>query len=179
MFHQSITIPNSDALIDCEPIPGHLGYFADKLGNIYSNKTGKLHKLSPSVNSSNGYLKVMCHINGERLNRYVHHLVALAFIGERPPGLLVCHTPDPSKSNNRADNLRYQTRLENAADMKRDGVRPGAGRKLNYEKAEAIRALHDAGTSTAQIARDFSVSTDCIQKVISWRTWRGQREVKS
>lgn len=179
MFYQTIMVADATAIFTCLPIPGHCGYFADDLGNIYSNRRGALKKLIPSLDRSNGYLKVNIYERGKRRNRYVHHLVAMTFYGARPEGLLVCHTPDPCKTNNRAENLRYQTRLENAADSARDGTLPSAKRKLNYEKAEAIRGLHDAGVSTAEIARRYDVSTDCIQKVISWRTWRGQREIKS
>ncbi|VWX51803.1 HNH endonuclease [Novosphingobium sp. 9U] len=175
MFHQSITVANATAIFTCLPIPGHPGYFADDLGNIYTNKRGKLKKLIPALDRSNGYLKVNIYEQGRRRNRYVHHLIALTFIGERPAGLLVCHNPDPRKTNNRAENLVYQTRLDNAADSIRDGTLPRARRKLDYSKAEAIRALHDDGVSTVEIARRYDVSTDCIQKVISWRSWRGQK----
>ena len=179
MFHQSITVADATEISNCLPVPGHLGYFADDQGNIYSNRRGKLKLLIPSLDRSNGYLKVNIYDQGKRRNRYVHHLIALTFHGERPTGLLVCHNPNPTKTNNRAQNLVYQTRLDNAADNIKDGTLPGARRKLDYSKAEAIRRLHDNGLSTAEIARRFDVSTDCIQKVISWRTWRGQRELKS
>ncbi len=48
----------------------------------------------------------------------VHSLVALAFIGPRPEGLVVDHI-DNDQSNNRADNLQYITSRENnLKDMK-------------------------------------------------------------
>lgn len=179
MFHQTITVADATAIFSCLPIPSHDGYFADDLGNIYTNKRGRLKKLIPALDRSNGYLKVNIYEQGKRRNCYVHHLIALTFIGERPPGLLVCHNPDPTKINNRADNLVYQTRLDNAADNIKDGTLPRAKRKLDHSKAEDIRRLHDAGVSTAEIARRYDVSTDCIQKVISWRTWRGQRVART
>jgi hypothetical protein len=37
---------------------------------------------------------------------YIHKLVALYFIGDRPDGLLIDHI-DRNKQNNRVDNLRY------------------------------------------------------------------------
>lgn len=52
--------------------------------------------------------------NGGR-NAYVHHLVAEAFLGPRPEGLLVCHLNDQG-FDNRVENLTYADRETNEAD---------------------------------------------------------------
>lgn len=50
----------------------------------------------------------------------VHHLVASAFHGDRPNGLVICHrNGDPQ--DNRASNLRYDTQSSNLKDMYRHG----------------------------------------------------------
>lgn len=57
---------------------------------------------------------------GRREQHYVHDLVLLVFRGPKPIGLEVCHGSGGS-SDNGLDNLRYDTRSENAKDRKRFG----------------------------------------------------------
>ena len=73
-----------------------------------------------------GHLQVALCLNGEK-RFYVHHLVAAAFIGPRPDGLMICHGPT-GFTDNRAVNLRYDTRSENSHDMVVDGVHPQAAK---------------------------------------------------
>lgn len=72
----------------------------DKEGNYYT----RYHDVSLRV--------------GTDLRRHakVHHLVAGAFIGPRPAGMVICHNnSDPL--DNRVDNLRYDTQASNIVDM--------------------------------------------------------------
>lgn len=55
---------------------------------------------------------------------YVHHLVMFAFIGPRPDGMECCHW-DGDPTNNRVDNLRWDTPKGNAADKIRHGTARG------------------------------------------------------
>lgn len=52
---------------------------------------------------------------GRRLRVKVHHLVAAAFIGPRPPGAVVRHL-NGDKEDNRLSNLTYGSQAENIAD---------------------------------------------------------------
>jgi hypothetical protein len=88
-----------------------------------------------------GYLMVsMYRAPGEKQEkRPVHQLVADAFIGECPPGQEVRHGPN-GRTDNRASQLCYGTRKENAGDKKRDGTEfyssrdeCGAGHKYTPE----------------------------------------------
>jgi hypothetical protein len=58
---------------------------------------------------------------GKEQKRYVHSLVAEAFIGPRPPGLEVCHG-DGIPTNNRPENLRYGSHGSNLLDRVRHGT---------------------------------------------------------
>ena len=75
--------------------------------------------LSPTLQRT-GYLQVALHRDGIRTDRKVHHLVAEAFIGPRPPGAWVLHGDD-NKLNNAVENLRYGTPSENVADAISNG----------------------------------------------------------
>lgn len=59
------------------------------------------------------YLRVHLY-NPERF-AYIHHLVAEAFLGPRPEGLMVLHKDD-NGFDNRLENLRYGDRDENELD---------------------------------------------------------------
>jgi hypothetical protein len=55
---------------------------------------------------------------GDRTRRYMHQLVAEAFIGPPPPGREVAHK-NHIRHDNRAENLVYATRQENLSDRYR------------------------------------------------------------
>ena len=60
-----------------------------------------------------------CHVClGARNVKYVHHLVAHAFIGPRPDGLVIDHR-DGDPTNNDVRNLRYVTQAENVMNTVR------------------------------------------------------------
>lgn len=68
-----------------------------------------------------GYLVATLFRQNVRRNVLVHILVAEAFIGPRPPGMDVCHANDV-KTDNRPENLRYDTRSANMLDAVRNGT---------------------------------------------------------
>lgn len=61
------------------------------------------------------YAVVALSYRSKVFHKYVHQLVAQAFIGPCPRGLEVCHSDDDGH-NNRVSNLRYDTRSNNALD---------------------------------------------------------------
>lgn len=65
--------------------------------------------------TSGGYLQIRLCCDGVRTRRSIHHVVAEAFIGPRPPGMWVLHNDD-NRLNNAASNLRYGTPRENSQD---------------------------------------------------------------
>jgi hypothetical protein len=59
--------------------------------------------------------------DGVSTNVYVHHLVLLAFVGPRPDGLICCHgNGDPT--DNRPENLRWDTHSANSKDAIKHGT---------------------------------------------------------
>jgi hypothetical protein len=76
--------------------------------------------------TAGGHLNITVYRDdGQQWRAGVHQLVALAFIGPPPEGMIVLHD-DGDGHNNRPGNLKYGTHLDNAADRKRhaaNGVR--------------------------------------------------------
>ena len=77
--------------------------------------------------SRDGYPVVSLYTQGRLKKRYVHSLVAEAFISARPEGMEVCHN-DGDSTNNHLDNLRYGTRSDNMLDRVRHGTNPSTAK---------------------------------------------------
>jgi hypothetical protein len=58
----------------------------------------------------------------------LHRLILLAFVGEPPPGYECCHNND-DPSDNRLENLRWDTRTQNI----QDAIRHGRNWQLNKQ----------------------------------------------
>lgn len=111
------------------PIPGYEGtYSVSEAGRVRSEDRivtftdGRQRhypqcELKLCASKDNPYLQVRL---GKGNSRYVHHLVAQAFIGPRPPGLDVLHAND-IHTDNRAVNLSYGTRSQNIYDAVANG----------------------------------------------------------
>ena len=93
-----------------KPIPNFENYRINNKG-VVLNKFGK--ELKPGKIPSTGYLHVSLSnkdVKGKHF--YIHQLVWMAFNGEIPDGLLVCHS-DANTENNSLDNLCLMTHKEN------------------------------------------------------------------
>jgi hypothetical protein len=110
------------------PVPGFPGYAASDRGQI-RNRDGRT--LKPRVSNS-GYLLInLIDAAGRKQTRTVHTLVMLAHEGPPPPGKQVRHWNDDPLDNRWAPggedgckaghgNLVYGTKLQNAADKRRN-----------------------------------------------------------
>lgn len=92
-------------------VAGDHRYAVGTDGSIWSAARGPWRRLRPYLGRK-GYLSVEL---GTRKMK-VHRLVLEAFVGPCPEGKQACHWPDPDKENNRLDNLRWDTAVENARD---------------------------------------------------------------
>lgn len=89
----------------------------DRLDSRGRRRAGK--PLAPR-RTSREHLAIALYANGTRRDYQLHHLVLEAFVGPRPPGMDGCHWND-DPSDNRASNLRWDTRSANAFDSVRNG----------------------------------------------------------
>jgi hypothetical protein len=79
-----------------------------------------------------GRLAVTLADGGRKTRRHVHLLVLETFIGPRPFGLECCHRDD-DPTNNRLDNLRWDTHSSNELDKVRNG---------NHHQAKKTHCSH-------------------------------------
>ncbi len=90
-------------------------YVAGSDGLIYStdfNHTGKTKALKGELDKD-GYPHVLMNINGKRVYRACHKLIALAFIGDKPSPKHQINHRNGIRNDNRPDNLEYVTSREN------------------------------------------------------------------
>lgn len=122
-----------------------------------------------------GYRRVGLRVGGRKSYFYVHGLILEAFVGPRPDGMTCCHN-DGVRTNNRIENLRWDTHANNIADQSRHGTRVLGDRvahaKLNDDKVREIFLRHSMGHRGIDIARDMEVGQDCIYAVIRGTNWK-------
>lgn len=108
-------------------IPDHPDYEVSDRGRVRSwrRRTSPL-VLRQGLNPK-GYPMVALQGEEGQRTRQVHRLVADAFLGPRPPGLVTRHV-NGDQTDNRATNLAYGTRSENEHDKVRHGTHPQANR---------------------------------------------------
>lgn len=118
------------------------------------HQSGRILKQS----MSNGYRYVgLVHLDCSQKVARIHVLVAQAFIGERPKGLVINHI-DHDKTNNHATNIEYVTHKENIQHAARNG-RMG---QLAMAEVQAIRSL---------VSRDPSVDLDVLAAKLGVATY--------
>ncbi|WP_442972456.1 NUMOD4 motif-containing HNH endonuclease [Rhodococcus sp. BH5] len=88
-------------------------------------RTGRLRVAYPSVSS--GHLTVTLYKRGRRSTKFVHRLVIEAFTGPRPDGMEACHN-NGVRTDNRASNLRWDTRSANQRDAVAHGTHAQAAK---------------------------------------------------
>lgn len=123
--------------------------------------------LQPGFERS-GHLAVNLRDGGHTKRVSVHQLVMLAFIGPPPPGMEVCHR-DNNPRNNRLENLRYDTHMNNMIDVAIAGNR--GRQKLRVEDVLEIRERLGRGETGASLAREFQVTPAAISAIRQGRNF--------
>ena len=163
-----------------KPVVGFEGWYdvsnRGRIRRLYNGGEDGWRILKPSINQTGtGYYQVSLSKNGKvQRNTLVHIVVAEAFNGPRPPGLLVLHRNGKSLECNEG-NLYYGTHQQNMADRVTHGTsnrgqRHGMSRLTNAQAAD-IRARYKPGMGPA-LSREFGVSKQTITRIVAGTTWQ-------
>ena len=142
-------------------IPGYEGlYQASNLGNIRSidryvvNKHGKSifkkgKSKEPTLNPSNGYYQIMLYKNNEYKTWKVHRLIALTFIPNEDDSRNVVDHINTIRTDNRVENLRWVTSVENQNNELtithlKEAARQKAKKVICLNTLEVFDTLRDA-----------------------------------
>jgi hypothetical protein len=160
-------------------------YEVSNLGNLrsagYVDSDGKFRKPRLYKNSYSKHLKykVFCTAYmGKNYLRYVHRLVALAFI-PKPEGRYEVNHIDGNKANCHIDNLEWVTSGDNARHAFKMGLKvskitTGEGcpaSKLNNEKVAEIKSMLSSGEKLCHIAKKYGVVPSTIAWIRDGITW--------
>lgn len=157
---------------EIRPIPGWDGYFVGDDGRTFSERQGARRELVGAPDK-NGYRRVI--LMPGRKNMIVSNLVALAFLGPKPPGKIEVRHLDGDNTNDRASNLAYGTSLDNKADARIHGTLPVGtqnGRaKLSEDDVREIRRRCSSGEAKSLVAQAFGVSPGAVYFIAAGATW--------
>lgn len=157
------------------------GYEIDTKGNIYSFKTTgkkmlkKSKKMAPHK-LKNGYLQISFCIKGKNHKRLIHRLVLETFVGACPPGVETCHN-NGVRTDNRLENLRWDTRKNNAKDKVKHGTLLSGEKchtaKLTPRKVDRLRFLRKNKNLTfKKLGIMFDISTQAAWMICVGKNWK-------
>lgn len=158
------------------PIAGFGDYEVSDLGEVRSWKVcrrlpGPLPRKMVGGFGTKGYLQVVLCRDGKQFSRHVHRLVLEAFVGPCPSAMEACHQ-DGDRTNNRADNLRWDTRRSNHSDKVTHGTAQRGERASNVKlTSRQVLEIRNSAGSMASIARMFGVSCTTVRGIRRGRLW--------
>lgn len=155
------------------PVVGYEGWYeVSDLGHIMRVRTGRILRCHPDT--SGQPMVSLCRY-GIRAPKLVSRLVLQAFVGPCPDGMECCHN-DGNPANNRLDNLRWDTHVNNERDKRAHGTtihgNHNGAAKLRECDVPDIVARSAAGESQRDIARAFGVNQTTIGLLLRGKTWR-------
>ncbi|WP_373804863.1 NUMOD4 domain-containing protein [Jeotgalibaca porci] len=141
-------------------------YKVSNKGNVYSveRKNSRGRKIGGRIlkpTNSSSYLKLFLYKNGMRKNKYVHRLVAEAFIPNHNKYLEINHK-DEDTTNNHVENLEWCTREHNINHGKRtEKVRQKQSKRVKGVNVETGEVITFKSTMEARRKGYFAVSKAC------------------
>lgn len=145
-------------------IAGFERYFVNENGEVFSVKKTKTLKLCQWI-STTGYYKVSLHKGNKRCERYVHRLVAEAFVANPDHLPQVMHKND-IKTDCHASNLAWGTNQQNTSD----GYKHGCYKfKQRCHKVQAVHKITKQVLlfkSVRQCAEYLGYNRKCLTMVL-------------
>lgn len=170
--------------------PVHVGYGVSRDGRVWSRRrfvtvggkgavsllTDEWRPIKPS-RAGEGYWKFGANNGrGTKTHVYIHVAVLETFVSKRPKGMQCCHH-NGIRSDNRLENLRWDTVKNNHADKERHGtVRNGERNnlsKLTESQVIEIRARYSAGGVTQEgLAAEYGITQTPVYKIVNRISWK-------
>ncbi len=179
-------MPEFDATVEYRYLPDLPGYAFGSDGSVWTclgwggRRKSRLgtswRPIKPVFHKRTRYQVVtICLPSGRHQQKTVHSLILSAFSG--PPGEgQECRHKNNCRTDNRASNLEWGTRLENIHDKWRHGTMSRGETQPNAKITEAdvreIRRLRAAGAVLRVIAAQFDLSLATTSKIARGLMWR-------
>lgn len=124
---------------------------------------------------SNGYLRVSFCRAGVIQDYLLHSVVLTAFIGPRPAGNQAAHN-NGVRHDNRLENLRWATIVDNHADKRKHGTHiQGSAQwnaRLTDESVMEIRRRYAAGECSEVLASCFGIRHSQVSRIVRGQQWK-------
>ena len=161
-------------------ITGWPGYLVSEDGMVFTTKrTGLCKEPRPpklmKLSSSNGYLRVKLRAPGKQQQKLVHRLVLETFVGPCPENCEASHL-NGDRTDNRLENLAWETRQRNTDRRKEHGVsyvgENNPNVKLTDSQVREIRRRYSLGdVSQTTLGVEFGVNQTMISHIIRRTCW--------
>jgi hypothetical protein len=159
------------------PVVGYEGtYEVSKNGHV--RRIGRARGAKPGTilaqrPGRGGYPIVRLAAKRECVTRYIHRLVAAAFLGPCPPGMVVNHK-DRNRQNPSAENLEYVTRSDNNRHAYQNGVEPVKGEAKHNAKLtdNSVRDIRASDLGPRELGRVHGVSHHTIVAIRKREKWK-------
>ena|SRR3990167_487424 len=158
-------------------VPGYDMYMIDLMGNIYSSCQNGIKKMRARINKS-GYLHLGLRKNNKQIDKTIHRLLAITYLGLQEKSSLVVNHLDGNKLNNWIGNLEVTTASQNVLHAHKTGLiqklfgEDHPRHKLTFIQVREIRRLLPEQTQK-EIAKLFNVSMSMISVIKRNLAWQG------
>lgn len=158
--------------IEWRDIPGYVNYEVSRCGQVRR----KPAPLRPVVSNLHGYGKVALCDDGDVKQVFIHRLVCEVFHGPPPQGKMVVAHWNGDKLDNRAENLRWATQMENIHDSIRLGRHPkgedvGNSKLSEADVREMRRVRIEQNWSYQSLGDKFGVSPKGARDACVGKNW--------
>lgn len=163
--------------------PGFPGYRVGSDGSFWTNRKpgpdGKRYtdwRPKSTRPRRDGYVWVNLVRNGHGFGRALHRLILEAFVGPPPAGMVACHG-NGRRGDNRLENLRWDSPVNNLADRKAHRTLPSqAGEannqaKLTVSDVRRIRRLRTRGMARRLIAARYRIHPVTVSFICLGKRW--------
>lgn len=157
------------------PIPCMDGYAITPDGRVFSLRGWRAHPGPRELAQQERVGYRVVRLGSARRKIGVHVLLAMTFGGPRPtPSHEVRHL-NGDRYDNRAENIAWGTRSENAIDRQSHG-RTARGplngaAKLSVEQVRSVRVLYRSGLTQRKVAGMFGVSDVTVSNIVRGKWW--------
>jgi hypothetical protein len=170
-----------------KPVPGYGDHYeASNLGNIRvkdrtvvrKHSTGgvtnffyKGRLLKPSKSDKYGHMVIHISVNNKKQNVFVHKMVLLAFVGECPDGMECCHN-NGNASDNRPENLRWDTHHQNNQDRKLHGnYAKGEKHPMAKLTLDQVNAIKLSSKTSKELSEQYGIGKSHVWRIKKGECW--------
>lgn len=110
-------------------------------------------------------------VDGKQKPCYLHRAVLETFVGPAPDGMEACHNNgDPT--DNRLENLRWDTRSANALDKRQHGTMTEGARNGQAKlTADVVKRVRADGRPSKQVAAEIGVHFSTVCRIRRGHIW--------